>query len=155
MTFQFNVAKGQIKTFFNNVETATPANSAIIVVPIEFTSVEADETLRDHDTLAAVLAGSSNEQLTMGRQDLLAADLSLVVSDTVSENWLTIDMVTDITWPAATGNRIAKLLFCYDADTTTGSDTNITPLLSYDFDVTPSGIDIIVSAHANGLIRVT
>jgi len=149
--FQFNVAKGQIKTLFNNVATSTPSSSAIIVVPLAADS-EDDETLKDHDTLAALLAEDNTEQTDLGRKELQGADVTVTVND--STNKLILDMADSITWAAATGDPIDKLIFCYAADKDNDSDTAIVPLLAYDFEANPSGIDIIVSAHANGLIEI-
>jgi hypothetical protein len=151
---QFNIAKGAIKTYFQNVDTNSPTDSAIIVVPLETTGLEADDTLIDHVELDALLAAANNEQTTMGRKTLVDSDVTLTLTHGAS-NLLEIDLAGSITWSAATGNAVSKLLFCYDPDTAAGDDTTVIPLLAYDFDVTPDGTDIVVSAHANGLIRVT
>ena len=149
---QFNIAKGKVGTYFTNVDTTSPANSAIIVVPLEASGLVADGTLVDYDDLAAVIAGASNEQSTMGRKNLVAADIT--VPSTTPTTASTSPM-SSITWTAATGNACGKLIFCYDADTTGGADSAVIPLLAYSFDATPDGSDIVVNDHANGLIRVT
>ena len=151
--FQFNIAKGQIKTLFNNVDTNSPTDSAIIVVPIEASGVEADDVLNNYDDLAALLAAANNEQSTMGRKTLVDTDVSLTLDDTA--NTLAIFMSTTITWAAATGNAISDILFCYDPDTAAGTDTTVIPLLCYDLSATPSGLDIVVNDHASGLIVVS
>jgi hypothetical protein len=145
--FQFNQVKGRIRT---QAELAA-ANDAVIVVPLEATGLEADGTLKDYDDLAALLAGTSNEQTVMGRKTLTA--LTIAVDDV--NDWVTVTLAASITWTAPTGNPIGKLLFCYDADTTAGTDANVVPMLAYSFDATPDGLDIVVNAHANGLIRLT
>lgn len=151
--FQFNIAKGQIKTLFNNVDSGSPSTSRIIVVPIETTGLEDDSTLQDYDDLSALLAGTSNEQTTMGRKTLTSTDVALTVDDT--NNRLEIDLSSSITWATANGNAVSKILFCYDADNTTGTDANITPLLAYVVNITPSGTDVVISQNANGLIRIS
>jgi hypothetical protein len=50
----FNIAKGRIVEFYNRVKGDDPANSALILVPIETSGLEADATLIDKDDLAAV-----------------------------------------------------------------------------------------------------
>lgn len=152
--FQFNIAKGQLKTLFNNVDTGSPVNSAIIVVPIEATSIEADSTLKDYDDLNSLLGGTSNEQTTMGRKTLTASSISLTVDDT--NDRLEINLSSSITWTAvALSNEVGKLLFCYDGDTAAGTDANIIPLLAYAVSITPSGTDVVVSQNASGLIRIS
>ena len=47
-----------------------------------------------------------------------------------------------VTWTAASGNAISKILVCYDADTGAGTDSAIIPLTMFDFAQTPSGSDI-------------
>jgi len=147
---QFNVAKGFIGQYFNNVDTATPTNSGIIVVPLMTTGLVADSVLIDYTDLLTLLAGASDEQTTMGRKTLTGASITQTLSQ-ASDYWSVT--FSPITWTAAGGVPCAKLLFCYDADTTTGTDSAVIPLLAYSFDATPDGSDIVVSPHANGLIR--
>lgn len=137
----FNIAKGRVVEYYNRVENNDPANSAIIIVPIETTGLETDATLIDKDDLAAVLAGTTNEQTTMGRKTLTDADLAALPAPDDTNDRYDVSLPT-VTWTAATGNAISKLLVCYDSDTTAGTDSNIIPLTMFDFAVTPSGSDI-------------
>ena len=50
----FNIAKGRVVEYYNRVKSNDPANSALILVPIETSGLEADSTLIDVDTLAAL-----------------------------------------------------------------------------------------------------
>lgn len=137
----FNIAKGRVVELYNRVKANDPANSALILVPLEFTGLEADAVLIDKDDLAAVLAGATNEQATMGRIVVTDADLAALPAPDDANDRYDISLPTK-TWAAAAGNRIAKILVCYDADTTGGTDANIIPLTMFDFDQTPSGSDI-------------
>jgi hypothetical protein len=137
----FNIAKGRVVELYNRVENNDPANSAIILVPIETSGLEADATLIDADTLAAVLAGTTNEQTTMGRKTLTDADLAALPAPDDTNDRYEVSLPTT-TWTAATGNAISKILVCYDSDTTGGTDANIVPLTMFDFAQTPSGADI-------------
>jgi len=145
--FQFNQVKGKIRT----LAELAGATDAVLVVPLEATGLETDATLKDYDDLATLIAGTSNEQTTMGRKTITA--FTIAVDGT--NDWVTITLVAPFTWTAPTGNPIAKLLFCHDSDTTTGTDANVVPMLAYSFDATPDGIDIQINADANGLIRLT
>jgi hypothetical protein len=137
----FNIAKGRVAELCDRVKSNDPANSALILVPIETSGLEADATLIDADTLAAVLAGTTNEQTTMGRKVLTDADLATIPApdDTNDRNERSLPTTT---WTGATGNAISKILVCYDPDTTAGTDANIVPLTMFDFVMTPSGADI-------------
>jgi hypothetical protein len=137
----FNIAKGRVVELYNRVENNDPANSAIILVPIETTGLEADSVLIDKDDLAAVLAGATNEQTTMGRKVLTDVELAALPAPDDTNDRYDISLPTT-TWVGATGNPISKILVCYDADTTGGTDANIIPLTMFDFAQTPSGSDI-------------
>ena len=137
----FNIAKGRVVELYNRVENNDPTNSAIILVPIETSGLESDATLIDADTLAAVLSGTTNEQTTMGRKTLTDSDLAALPSPDDGNDRYDVSLPT-VTWTAATGNAISKILVCYDSDTTAGTDSNIIPLTMFDFVVTPSGADI-------------
>ena len=143
----FNIAKGRVGELYNRVEGNDPANSALILVPIETSGLEADSVLIDKDDLAAVLSGATNEQTTMGRKTLTDAELASVPApdDTNDRGEWSLPTVT---WTAASGNAISKILVCYDPDTTGGADSAIIPLTMFDFAMTPSGADIQMTSGA-------
>lgn len=137
----FNISKGRVIEFYNRVEASDPTNAAFILVPLETTGLESDATLIDKDDLAAVLSGATNEQTTMGRKTLTDADLAALPAPTDGSDYYEVSLPT-VTWTAATGNAISKILVCYDSDTTGGADSAILPVTMFDFVVTPSGSDI-------------
>ena len=137
----FNIAKGRVVEYYNRVENNDPANSAIILVPIETSGLESEATLIDKDDLAAVLSGTTNEQTTMGRKTLTDSDLASLPAPDDANDRYEVSLPT-VTWTAASGNAISKILVCYDSDTTGGADSAIIPLTMFDFAQTPSGADI-------------
>jgi len=137
----FNIAKGRVVELYNRVKSNDPANSALILVPIETSGLESDATLIDKDTLTDLLAGTTNEQTTMGRKTLTDADLAALPAPDDANDRMDISLPT-VTWSAATGNAISKIAVCYDNDTTSGTDANIVPLTMFDAVVTPDGTDI-------------
>lgn len=139
-----NIAKGRVKEYYARVEGNDPANSAIILVPIETSGLESDATLIDKDDLAAVLSGTTNEQTTMGRKTLTDADLAAVSAPDDTNDRNECDLPT-VTWTGATGNAISKILVCYDPDTTGGTDSAIIPLTLFDFAITPDGSDVVMT----------
>jgi len=137
----FNISKGRVVEFYNRVEASDPTNAAFIIVPIETSGLESDATLIDKDDLAAVLSGATNEQTTMGRKTLTDVELAALPAPDDANDRYDISLPT-VTWTAATGNAISKLLVCYDSDTTGGTDSAIIPVTMFDFAQTPSGADI-------------
>jgi hypothetical protein len=143
----FNISKGRAIEFHERVNNNDPANSALIVVPLEASGIEADGTIVDHATLSALLAGTSNEQTGMGRKTLTDADIAAIATDnTNNRNDASIPAVTWTT-PAA-GNAISKVLFCYDSDTTAGTDANIIPVSMHDVTYTPDGSNSLTLSAA-------
>lgn len=134
--FVFNIAKGKVA----QLATLPNANDALIVIPIEATGVESDATLRDYDTVSALLAAANNEQSTMGRKTITS--VTVTVDDT--NDRVDVD-IADQTWTAATGNAVSDLLIAYDPDTTGGTDADLIPLTWHDFSVTPDGSDIVAT----------
>jgi len=137
----FNIAKGAVAAYYDRVKGNDPANSAIILVPLETSGLEADSTLIDVDTLTALLAGATNEQTTMGRKTLTNAELAAIPAPDDGNDRNDRSLPT-VTWSAASGNAISKIAVCYDPDTTGGTDADIIPLTMFDFAQTPSGADI-------------
>lgn len=153
----FNVSKGRGIEFHERVVANDPANSAIVVVLLS--AAEADGTIEDYDTLAAVLGAAGNTEATFtnyARKVLTDADLSTSTLDDTN-NRRDADM-GDQTWTSAggaTNNTLAKLLICYDSDTTGGTDTNIVPIAHYDFVATTDGNDLIAQINAAGYLRAS
>lgn len=143
----FNISKGRVVEFYNRVKANDPANSALILVPIETAGLEADSVLRDVDTLTALVAGATNEQTTMGRKTLTDADLAALPAPDDSSDFYEVSLPA-VTWTAPTGNAISKIAVCYDADTTSGTDASITPLTLFDCTLTPDGNDFVLDAGA-------
>ena len=137
----FNIAKGRVGELYNRVVSNDPANSAFILIPLETSGLEADATLVDMDTVTQVLAGTTNEQTTMGRKTLTDAQLATMPAPDDVNNRYDFSL-PNVVWAAATGNAVSKILVAYDSDTTGGTDANLIPLTMFDFIVTPSGTDI-------------
>lgn len=151
--FVFNISKGRVGAYVQNVKDGSPANSRLKVIPLEATGLEADAALKDHNELAALLAGSSNEQATMGRKTIVAGDITLTVDD--SGEKLDIDL-TDIVWAAAAGNALGSLVLVYCPDgVTPGADNTFIPLTNHVFAVTPDGSDITAVINAAGFYRAS
>jgi hypothetical protein len=142
--FVFNTALGRV----GYLAGLPAASDALIAIPLAATGLETDAVLRDKDTLADVLAGTTNEQTDLGRQTLTG--VTATVDDT--DNELVVDSA-DITWTDTTGAAIAAIVICYDPDTTTGIDADLIPLAKYDAAMTPDGTDFTVTV--NGLIHST
>lgn len=137
-----NIAKGR-----HGYYAGLPGSSdALIAVPLETSGLESDATLRDYDTLDAILSAANNEQTTMGRKTLTG--VTSAVNDS-SDTWV-VD-ADNVIWTAATGNAVSKLVVCYDPDTGSGTDADLIPLYFFDFAVTPAGGDITAAFHASGL----
>jgi hypothetical protein len=141
----FNIAKGRVAELYQRVKNNDPANSALILIPIETSGLQADSVLIDMDTVSAVLAGATNEQTTMGRKTLTDAQLAAIPApdDTNDRNEVALPQVT---WTAAAGNPISKILVAYDNDTTGGDDTNLVPLTMFDAVASPDGNDLVLNA---------
>lgn len=147
----FNIAKGRVNELVRRVVANDPANSALVVVLLK--TAEADATLKDYDTLSALLAGANTEAdfTNYARKSLTDADLSdPTTDDTGDSQWS--DM-PDQTWTSAGGasnNTLAKFIVCYDSDTTGGTDANLVPLTYHDFVATTDGNDLLAQIAATG-----
>jgi len=152
----FNIAKGRVVEYYNRVKSNDPANSALIVVALKATGLEADGTLQDYDDLATLLAAANDEATNSGyaRKVLTDADLAALPAPDDTNNRFDIDL-PDQTWAAVqtSGGAWGALLICYDSDTTGGTDSSIIPLCKYDFAVTPDGTDIVAVINAAGFFR--
>lgn len=145
--FVFNASKGK-EAYYASLPAT---NDALIWVPIEATGVVSDATMKDIDDLGTLLAGASNEQTTMGR--VTATGVTVTVDDTNDK--VTLDCDNPVWTSVAASNATAKLLLCYDGDTTGGTDSDIVPIFGFDFAVTPAGGNITATVDAAGLADLT
>lgn len=147
--FTFNIALGRVAELYNRVDTNDPANSALIILILATSGIESDATLKDVDTVTALVAGTTNEVTNSGyaRKVLTDSDIVAFAPDDTNDR---VDLdVPDQTWTGvAAGDGWNDLVFGYDGDTTGGTDANIVPLTQHDFVVTPDGSDI-TAAIAN------
>lgn len=150
--FVFNISKGRVAELYNRVKTNDPANSAIIIVPVDVAAVT-DATIKDFDTLAQVLAGGVTERTTgnWNRKTLDDTVLTAFAADDTNDR-VDID-IPDQTWTTVTAGTVTDLLICYDNDTTGGTDANIIPLTQHDFAVTPDGSDVVAQIATAGFYR--
>lgn len=152
----FNIAKGRVVEYYNRVESDDPTNSALVIVALFASGLESHATLKDYDTLAAILAAANDEATNSGyaRKVLTQADLAALPAPDDTNDRYDVD-IPDQVWTAvaAAGGAWGMLLICYDPDTTGGTDANIVPLTMHDFAVTPDGTDITATVNAAGFFR--
>lgn len=154
-----NISKGREVEFYNRVLTNDPANSALIVLILESGGDDL-ATLQDYDTVAAVLAGPSNEVTNTGytRQVLTNADLfAWTPDDSLNRVFLFLPTLTFSTIVA--GDQWDIAVVAYDNDTTGGTDANLIPITFSEvridgLPITPNGDDILVS-YASGWVQNT
>lgn len=138
----FNIGLGRVNELFRRVKENDPSEAAIILVPLETSGLESDAVLRDKDTLAQVLAGSTNEQSTMGRKVLTQDDIAITSPDIANDR--NEAALPTVTWVGATGNAISKILVCFRRANADG-DGLIIPLCMFDFAITPDGSDVVMT----------
>ena len=144
MSGVFNIAKGRVTQLAINVDTGSPANSRLVVIPFDATGAT-EATILDADTVAAVEAVANVTERTTGgwvRKTLAAADVTVTTNDTSDRT--EVD-ASDQTWTAVTAGAVTHLLICYDADNTAGTDTDLIPLTWHDFAITPDGSDVVAT----------
>ncbi len=151
----FNIALGRVAELYNRVDQNDPTNAALIVVAIDTSA--SDATLKDLDTLSAVLGDGNTAEVTntnYARKVLTDSDIAAFAPDDANDR---VDLdIPDQTWTGvAAGDSWTDLLICYDNDTGGGTDANIVPMTQHDFAVTPDGSDITAQVDANGFYRAS
>lgn len=137
----FNIAKGKVAAYYDRVKSNDPSTSALVLTPIETSGLEADSALIDSDTVADVVDGATNKQTTMGEKVLTDSDLASIPAPDDGNDRNDRSLPT-VTWTAASGNPISKILVSYRPDVGSPSDSTDIPLTLFDFAQTPSGADI-------------
>lgn len=127
----------------------------LIVVLLQ--TAQADDTLRDYDTLAALLAaggGTANVEADFtnySREVIANASVSVTIDDGANE--ATVDY-PDPTWSPAgngTNNTLVKYLNCIDG----ANDGARFPVTHHDFATTTDGNDLTAVIDAAGFYNST
>lgn len=151
--FVFNIAKGRVAELYHRVKTNDPANAALIIVAINTTATDA--TLKDLDTLAAVLGDVNTAEVTntnYARKVLVDADLNALAPDDTNDR-MDLDIADQTFADIVAGDAWTDLLICYDPDTTGGDDSAIIPLGQVDYPMTPDGSSLVAQINAAGFYR--
>ena len=140
----FNAQRGTL------VEAKADGNDLIVVL---LKVVQADDTLRDHNDLAAVLAAANTEAdfTNYSREVILNAAWTVTIDDTTNEATANF---ADILWsPAggATNNNLVKLLVCIDG----ANDAARRPVTAHDFVTTTDGNDLTAVVDPAGFYAST
>lgn len=147
-----NQALGRIRTFADNAAGDVAASQLRMFL---LQAAEADDALRDHDTMSALFGAGGNTEATFtnyANKVIEDGDITVTVDDT--NNRVDID-VPDQTWTAAgngTNNTLTDVVVGYDPD---GSDTDATtiPVSIHDFTPTTDGSDLTAQIATAGLLR--
>lgn len=152
----FNIAKGRVAELYNRVDSNDPTNSALIIAVLATSGIESDATLRDKDTFADVVSGTTNEvtNTNYARKTLTDSDIVAFAPDDTNDR---VDLdIPDQTWTAvAAGDGFNDITINYDNDTTAGTDSALVPLTLHDFVLTPDGSDITAQIAAAGFFRAS
>lgn len=154
--FVYNISLGRVAELAERVNANDPTNSVFIIAILATAGIETDAVLKDKDDLAAVVSGTTNEVTNTGyaRKSLdQAGGITITYDDT--NDRADVDC-PDQTWTAvAAGDGWNDLIFCYDSDSTLGTDANIKPMTNHDFVVTPDGSDISAQIAVGGFYRAS
>ena len=145
--FVFNISKGRHAARADLPETS----DALIGILLVASGLESDATLIDYDTVAALLAGASNEASFTGYSRFTLSNVSVTVDDANDR------VVVDADNPAAITNTdsavaVGKLIVAYDDDTGGGTDANLIPMYGLDCVVTfDTDVATTIQFGANGI----
>jgi hypothetical protein len=155
---EFNISLGREVEFYNNVDSNTPANSALVMMILAASGLETDEVLRDKDSFAAIVSGTTNEvtNTNYARKVLTDANLSAYTVDDVSDS-VTLSIPVQTFTTILTGDTWAKSVLGYDPDTTGGTDSDIIPIVAHDLIyqgsyLIPAGDNLIIDLSGGYIV---
>ena len=150
--FTFNVALGREVELYSRVKNNDPAASALKGVVLRAAGLEPDATLKDYDTLGAILAAANDEATNTNYARVVWTDAELAVYSVDDANdQIQLLVPSPVTWTnVGSGDVWAKFLITYDGDTASGSDTDIIPITAHDIlfqgsYLIPNGTNIVMT----------
>ncbi len=142
--FVHNIAKGAV------AEMVRDSGSALLILLLKV--AEADATMKDYDTVAALLAGTPDEADFTNYARKTGITGTITVDDT--NDRVDID-APDQTWTSAGGasnNTLTDLVFAYQ---NAAADATRIPCTNHDFSVTTDGSDLSAQLNASGFYRAS
>lgn len=155
--FVYNRSKGRVAEFAERVNANDPTNSVFVILALATAGIESDAVLLDVDTVTALVAGTTNEVTNSGyaRKSLDNATGGITITYDDTNDRVDVDC-PDQTWTAvAAGDAWNDLVFCYDSDSTGGTDANILPMTQHDFVLSPDGSDLTAQVAVGGFFRAS
>lgn len=145
--FVFNIAKGAV------AEKVRDNAGKLLVLLLK--AAEADDVLKDHDNLSALIAAPGNTE----------ADFTNYARKTAITGTITVDDTNDVvdvdipdqTWTAAGGavnNTLVSLIVAFEEPGAV-DDTGRIPLTNHVFSVTTDGSDLTAQFNASGFFRAS
>lgn len=137
--------------------TLPGSSDAIVLIFLQASGLQDDDVLRDYDTVAQVLAGGNKEcnaanyvrkQITSGATITLDNTNNRVDVGLPTTTWTALGAMTG----ANSQQNIAKLLVCYQPNTSTGTDSTLLVLSAHYYPFIADGSDRIVP-FPNGYYR--
>lgn len=161
--FVFNIALGRIAELAHRIlgtgGGTQESAGAFVIVLLASSGIESDATLKDVDTLAALVAGATNEATNTGYSRLTYDETGDGLSVTVDDANDRVDVdFTDPTWATVDNDgtgAIGDLVVCMDFNTGAGDDTNVVPLTLHDFSLTPNGGSVTATVPSGGFFRAS
>lgn len=148
--FTFNIAKGRAVEFAHRINNNDPSNSVFVLVALKSSASHA--TLKDYDTLAAVLGDGDTDEITNSGYSRIVLDNTDSITVTVDDSGdlAVVDFPDQSFGSVDAGDDIDYLLLGYDSDSTGGSDSAIVPVTLSDFDISPNGGEVGVTVDTDG-----
>lgn len=149
--FIANISKGKFKYYCE----LPAANDALVVGLVKSAGVEADNTVKDYDSIGALFAAANDECDATDYARKSITSVTVTVDDT--NDRLDVDFA-DQTWVGlggATNNTISDLFVGYDPDTTAGTDSDIVFLSWHDFSLTTDDSDVTAQVASAGFARAS
>lgn len=121
-----NIAKGRENEFVHRVLDGDPATAGFVVVLLQDTDIEDLATLRDYDTLAAILA-ADNVECSVSSYSRLVLDADDISAPSVDDgsDAQTFDIPDQDFGALESGQSIQGVVMCYAPDTGDADSTMI------------------------------
>lgn len=150
-----NRAKGRGTEWSERVNANDPTDAVIVLDVLAASGIEVDGVLRDKDSFADLVSGTTNFVTQSGVRKAIDSTGGLVITYDDTNDRVDIDM-PDQTWTAVpAGDGWSDLVTGYDASSGGGTDGDILPWTLHDFAVTPDGSDITAVVATAGFFRAS
>lgn len=146
----FTIGKGRVVELYRRVLAGDPSTAALVVFALKASGLQAQSTMRAHETMAAVLSANDEADGSgYARLVLVDTDLTALTPDHANARF-PLSLPTLAFGPIGASDDWGRIVVAYAPDSG-GSTSTFIPLTMHDVEINPDGTAVNIPIGTGGV----